>query len=283
MTLAGDGSSTQAGDHVVDRLPVSRPATSWCSARRSSPAPTANAFSITTTRAPRQRFTYLLPRPRSEALTSRRPTDWPSSRILSTTTSMAPTRAERDHPVARRHAIWDGRDRRTDDRTTCSKSDAIRGISSRASIWRACLRYFTSVNASGPTIAPIDTGVRGSSDLTRHEAREECVDRFLLRHIDPFHGVGEDEAVHADHDRERHRSASRYAWTCRSTASWLELGVQLHPTGVAHRHRVGMVVPDVDRRPDRSIRYVITIGIPSPEALNSASAMKSRPWLAVAV
>jgi hypothetical protein len=49
-------------------------------------------------------------------------------------------------------------------------------------------------------------------------------------------------------------SASRYAWTCRSTASWLELA-KTAPAGVAHRHRVGVVVPDVDRRTDRTVRH----------------------------
>ena len=37
------------------------------------------------------------------------------------------------------------------------------GISSSAAICLACIRYFTSANASGPTIAPMVTGSSGSS------------------------------------------------------------------------------------------------------------------------
>ena len=44
-----------------------------------------------------------------------------------------------------------------------SKSAAICGIRSSACICLTCARYFTSMNASGPTIAPIVTGSAGSS------------------------------------------------------------------------------------------------------------------------
>ena len=46
---------------------------------------------------------------------------------------------------------------------SCSNSPAIRGTRSSACICFACMRYLTSVNASGPTIAPIVTGSSGSS------------------------------------------------------------------------------------------------------------------------
>jgi hypothetical protein len=45
------------------------------------------------------------------------------------------------------------------------------------------------------------------------------------------------------------------------------LGKQLQPSGVSHRHGVGMVIPDIDRRADRAVAQVITIGSPRPEAL----------------
>ena len=48
-------------------------------------------------------------------------------------------------------------------------------------------------------------------------------------------------------------SASRNAWMCRSSGFLIGLGEQLDPSGVAHRHRIGMVVPDVDRRADCAV------------------------------
>ena len=39
----------------------------------------------------------------------------------------------------------------------------------------------------------------------------------------------------------------------RSAASWFDLGEELDPAGFAHRHRVGMIVPDVDRRADGAV------------------------------
>ena len=44
-----------------------------------------------------------------------------------------------------------------------ANSPAISGITSSACICAACMRYLTSVNASGPTMAPIVTGSAGSS------------------------------------------------------------------------------------------------------------------------
>ena len=48
-------------------------------------------------------------------------------------------------------------------------------------------------------------------------------------------------------------SASLKAWTCRSSGLLVGLGVELDPAAVALGHRVAVVVPDVDRRPDRPV------------------------------
>jgi hypothetical protein len=45
-------------------------------------------------------------------------------------------------------------------------------------------------------------GVIGVEHLTRREGRQERVDLLLLGHVHALEGVGEDEAVHADHDRQ---------------------------------------------------------------------------------
>ncbi len=46
------------------------------------------------------------------------------------------------------------------------------------------MRYLTSVNASGPTIAPIVIGSSGIEHLARHERRQERVDLLLRRQLD---------------------------------------------------------------------------------------------------
>ncbi len=78
-------------------------------------------------------------------------------------------------------------------------------------------------------------------------------------------------------------SASRKAWTCRSTASWLDSA----KSWIQPESRIAMEsewsFQMLMGAPIARLATVITIGSPSPEALKSASAMKSRPWLEVAV
>ena len=78
-------------------------------------------------------------------------------------------------------------------------------------------------------------------------------------------------------------SAKRNAWMWRSTASWLVSAKSwIHPasrTAMASLWSFQMLMG----APIARLASVITIGRPSPEALYTASIMKSRPWLAVAV
>ena len=78
-------------------------------------------------------------------------------------------------------------------------------------------------------------------------------------------------------------SASRNAWMCRSTASWLDSAKSwIQPESridIESEWSFQMLIG----APIARLATVITIGSPSPEALNSASAMNSRPWLEVAV
>ena len=79
------------------------------------------------------------------------------------------------------------------------------------------------------------------------------------------------------------RSASRNACTCMSAASWLLVAYSCSQpqsrSAIASLWSFQMLIG----APIARLATVITIGRPSPEALNSASAMYSRPWLAVAV
>ena len=78
-------------------------------------------------------------------------------------------------------------------------------------------------------------------------------------------------------------SASRKAWMCRSTASWLvSANSWIQPQSrraMASVWSFQMLIG----APMARLASVMTIGRPRPEALKTASAMNSRPWLAVAV
>ncbi len=79
------------------------------------------------------------------------------------------------------------------------------------------------------------------------------------------------------------RSASTKACTCRSTASWLDAAHSCtQPASrcdMASEWSFQMLMG----APSARLATVITIGSWSPDALGSASAMNSSPWLAVAV
>ena len=96
-------------------------------------------------------------------------------------------------------------------------------------------------------------GLRGVEHLHRIVGRQIGVDRFLLGNVDALHRVGEDEAVDADHDRHRQFLGEPERLDMQIDRFLVGFGEQLHPAGVAHRHGVGMVVPDVDRRADRAV------------------------------
>ena len=89
--------------------------------------------------------------------------------------------------------------------------------------------------------------------LARLEGGEEGVDLLGLGHVDPLDRVGEDEAVHADHHRQRERLGDPERLHVQVGRLLVVLGVELQPAAVALGHRVGVVVPDVDRGADRAV------------------------------
>jgi hypothetical protein len=78
-------------------------------------------------------------------------------------------------------------------------------------------------------------------------------------------------------------SASRKAWMCRSSASWLSSANSwIQPQSrwlSASVWSFQMLIG----APMARFATVITMGRPRPAALKTASAMNSSPWLAVAV
>ena len=90
-------------------------------------------------------------------------------------------------------------------------------------------------------------------NLPRLVPRQERIDLFLRRHVDTFIRVGQDEAVHADHHRTRELLGEAERLDVQVQRFLVGFRVKLDPAGVAHRHAVGMVVPDVDRRADRAV------------------------------
>ena len=107
-------------------------------------------------------------------------------------------------------------------RPNCAANSAATcGISSSACSCLACARNRTSVKASGPTIAPMETGsdgsriCRGSNGgrnastwLAPGSSSRSCA---WVRMNPSMHTITGSETC----------SAIRYAWMCRSIASWL--------------------------------------------------------------
>ena len=89
--------------------------------------------------------------------------------------------------------------------------------------------------------------------LARLEGRQVGIDLALGRHIDALDGMGQDEAVHADHHRTRQRLRQAEGLDMKVQRFLVGLGMQLDPAGIAHGHAVRVVIPDVDRGPDRAI------------------------------
>ena len=85
------------------------------------------------------------------------------------------------------------------------------------------------------------------------EGRQESVDALLRRDVHLLVGVGEDEAVHADHHRQRDLLRDPVGLDMHVEGLLVRLGVELDPAGVALGHRVGVVVPDVDRGADSAV------------------------------
>ena len=105
----------------------------------------------------------------------------------------------------------------------------------------------------GPDHRADGHGLGGVEHLPRLERRQVLVDLRLRRHVDPVVRVREDEAVHADHHRARQLLGQPERLDVQVERLLVRLGEELDPAGIAHRHAVRMVVPDVDRRADRAV------------------------------
>jgi hypothetical protein len=104
-------------------------------------------------------------------------------------------------------------------------------------------------------------------ELPRLVTRQERIDLLLRGYVDAFVRMGQDEAVHADHHRTGQLFRQPERLDVQVQRFLIGFGEQLDPAGVAHRHAVGMVVPDIDGAPIARLPMVITIGNPSPAAL----------------
>jgi hypothetical protein len=94
---------------------------------------------------------------------------------------------------------------------------------------------------------------RRVEDLPRLERRQERIDLLLRGHVDAIVGVGEDEAIHAHHHRAGQFFSQPEGLDVQVERLLVGLREELDPAGVAHRHAVGVVVPDVDRCADGAV------------------------------
>jgi len=119
----------------------------------------------------------------------------------------------------------------------------------------------TSVKASGPPSRRWRSGGRDRAPgaVRRSEGTRR---RRPARARRCFDGVGEDEAVHADHYRDREFLGQTECWTCRSAASWL-FREELDPAGVT-RAMGRCDRSNVDRSADRPVARVSRSEAPAP-------------------
>ena len=105
----------------------------------------------------------------------------------------------------------------------------------------------------GPDHRPDRHRVSGVEDLAGVVGREEGVHGGLVHQVDRLDRVGQDEAVHAHHDRHREFLGQSKRLHVQVGGLLIGLGEELDPPRVPHGHRVGVIVPDVDRRADGPI------------------------------
>ena len=98
-------------------------------------------------------------------------------------------------------------------------------------------------------------GIVGIEFLPRLIGREKPVDVFLTRDVNALKGVREDKAVHADHHRKRELFGNPEGLDMHVAGFLVVFSVNLNPAAVALAHRVGMIVPDVDRSADCAVRH----------------------------
>ena len=168
-------SNSRRSDALVMGRPPRPATTSWTrggspeSARRTfcptiPPAPTAKAFSSTTTRSARARALRTASSGYGRKhLRPTAPIGTPSSRSSSTTSSIVPsTEPSASTTVSASSRGSGAAGRRSAGRTRARTRPRCCGMAASASFCLACMRYLTSVKASGPTIAPIVIGSSGS-------------------------------------------------------------------------------------------------------------------------
>ncbi len=83
--------------------------------------------------------------------------------------------------------------------------------------------------------------------------RQKGVDFGLVGKIDALDRVGENEAVGAHHGRHRQFLRQAEGDDVQVGRLLVRFSEELDPARFAERHRVGMVIPDVDRRADRAV------------------------------
>ena len=109
----------------------------------------------------------------------------------------------------------------------------------------------------GKSLRPDHRADRGGlgdvEHLHRIVGRQIGVDLLLGGNVDAFHRMGENKTVDADHHRHRQLLGEPKRLDVQVDRLLVGLREQLQPSGVAHRHRIRMIVPDVDGRADRAV------------------------------
>ena len=254
--VARDRSATQPEDNVVDRRPAGG-GQAHVLAQDAARAHGDGAVDDDHSRHPPQRPAYLVQRATagSRSPRGRRPRHpRRAARRRRRRASRAPNPGRRRPRLRPRCGRAEG-GRPSRGRTPSAKSSATSLTTSSARSWRCAIRYFTSVKASGPTIAPIVTGSSGSSHCrARNGGRKASTWSCPGTSISSTAWVSTKPSMHTMTGRES-RSCQGERLDVQVDGLLVGRREEHQPTGVALRKCVGVVVPDVDRRAECTVGH----------------------------
>jgi hypothetical protein len=76
------------------------------------------------------------------------------------------------------------------------------------------------------------------------EGRQETIDLLLAGKLDLFHGMGQHETIHTHHHRQFSAFGNSVGLNGGVHGFLIVGAINLNPAGIAHRHRILLVVPD---------------------------------------
>ena len=98
-------------------------------------------------------------------------------------------------------------------------------------------------------------GICGIKNLAWFKGRQKTIHLFLIGHIHSLVSVGQDKTVYTYHDRHAQSLCNFKGLDMHINRLLIGLCKQLNPSGIPHGHGIGLVIPDIDRRTNRTVAH----------------------------